>query len=120
VETETYRTVYFVLIQSAFCIAFLTWLGYTILAPWNKYTIGRLMWLLLLSITLVLFVPFLQATFGNIMPFRREVSVVAMVLFNLSLLFCGYGIYTKQIKGYLKSQAHFKKIKESVRRERKY
>lgn len=113
-KTETYIDIYMVLIQSAFWLAAITWVGYTILAPWTKYSMGKLMWLMLLTITLVLLVPTMRAAIGNF-PFRYELAIFFMGLFNVTLIILAYGVYTKQIKGYLKSKAHLKRL----RKERK-
>lgn len=97
-----YIEVYRVLIVIAFAVSAINWLGYTILAPWYKYTLGRIVWTKFLANMLVLLVPFLQVM-GSKIPFRYEFSILAMILFIIAISAAGVGIYVTQIKGYLKS-----------------
>lgn len=114
-KTETYIAIYSVLVQSAFWLSLATWVGYTTLAPWTKYSMGKLMWLMLFTITLVLSVPVMYVLIGGF-PLRYELSIIFMGLFNVTMVILAYGVYTKQIKGYLKSKAHLRKVR-AVKRE---
>ena len=111
---DEYIQVYRVLIVIAFIAASVNWLGYTILAPWYKYTLGRIVWTKFLANMLVLLVPFLQVI-GSDIPFRREFSIFAMILFIVAITVVGVGIYVTQIKGYLTSKRMNRKVdKESA------
>lgn len=95
--------VYRVLIVIAFIVSAINFLGYTILAPWYRSVLGRIIWTKFLANMLILLVPFLQVMFSEV-PFRREFSLFAMALFIVAITLVGYAIYTTQIKGYIKNR----------------
>lgn len=99
-DTDTYLTIYRPMIVIAFIVSTTAFLGYAILAPWARSAIGRLICALLFTLSLVLLVPFLQITLGDL-PFRREFSVGAMGLYIIVMVAVSYGIYVTQIRGYL-------------------
>lgn len=110
-DTETFFAVYKTLISLAFIVSALNWVGYTVLAPWYKSSWGRVIWTKFLANTLVLLVPFLQFNAVNV-PFRREISIIAMLLFIVAIGIVGWYIYTRQLSGYLKYRLHRKHRKE--------
>lgn len=75
---------------------------------------GWVVWALFLAISLVLSVSIIRLYFGDF-PFRREVTLSTFILFDVVLTACGYGIYTTQIKGYIKKKALEKKIKKAMK-----
>lgn len=99
-DRDSFIQIYTFLICMAFAISVINWVGYSILAPWWKTALGRVMWTKFLSIVLILGVPFMQVMFNNL-PFRYELSVGTMIFFIVALILVGYGIYVTQIKGYL-------------------
>jgi hypothetical protein len=101
--TDVFLVVYRGLVFAGFTISLIAWLGYTVLTPWYKYILGRIVWALLFSITLVLSVSVAFSILGNF-NYRREFAVGAFFLFDVVLLVVAYGIYTKQIRGYLKKR----------------
>ena len=107
---EDYIEVYRILIVIAFLISAINLIGYTILAPWYKYALGRIVWLKFLANTLVLLVPFTLVT-GSDLPFRRELSIVAMSVFIVAITTVGIGIYVTQIKGYIRKTGEKKPVK---------
>ena len=111
---KDYIEVYRVLIVIAFAISAINWLGYTVLAPWYKSLLGRIIWTKFLANALILFVPFTQVV-GSQLPFRRELSIIAMGLFIVAITLVGVGVYVTQIRGYIKNKASQRKLqKEKV------
>ena len=102
-DVETFIALYRPLIVIAFIVSLINWLGYTVLAPWSKSTIGKIMWTLLLSILLILATPFMQVMVSTV-PYRFEYSISAMSFFIIAMGVVGVAIYTTQIKGYLRKR----------------
>ena len=100
---EDYIEVYRILISIAFVISAFNWIGYTVLAPWYKSVLGRIIWTKFLANMLILLVPFLQIM-GSEIPYRREFSIFAMALFIIAIALVGFGVYTTQLKGYIKKR----------------
>jgi hypothetical protein len=111
VDVKEFVEVYKVLIVVAFIVSVINWLGYSILAPWYKSTLGRIIWTKFLANVLILLTPFLQVMFKDV-PFRYEFSVFALCFFIISILIIAYGIYTTQIKGYLKYRRELRLLKK--------
>ena len=117
-DVNQYIEIYRVMIVIAFGVSFINWLGYTILAPWSKSALGRIVWTKLFANVLILLVPFLQVMFSEV-PYRREFSIFAMGLFILAIILVGYGIYTTQLRGYLKYRRAVRKAKKQHDKERR-
>ena len=99
-DTNQFIELYRPLIVVAFIVSVINWLGYTILAPWYKSVIGRIVWTKFLANVLILFTPFMQVMFSGL-PFRYEFSLFSMAFFIVAIVLVGIGIYKTQIKGYL-------------------
>lgn len=101
--TDAFLVVYRALVFAGFAISLIALLGYAVLTPWYKYTLGRIVCALLFSITLVLSVSVAFSILGDF-DHRREFAVGAFFLFDVVLFIVAYGIYIKQIRGYFKKR----------------
>jgi hypothetical protein len=111
VDVNEFIAIYRPLIVIAFIVAFLNWLGYTVLAPWYKSATGRIIWTKFLANVLVLLTPFLQVLFSKV-PFRYEFSLSAMGFFIVAISVTGVAIYKTQIKGYLDKRKDKRQLKK--------
>ena len=112
-DVNTFIEIYRPLIVLAFSVSFINWLGYTILAPWYRTPMGRIVWTKFLANVLVLFTPFVQVLFSKA-PFRYEFSIGSLAFFTIAISIVGVAIYKTQISGYLK----YKRQKKLLRKER--
>jgi len=102
-DAETFVSVSRLLIIIGWVITFVTWLGYTAIAPWYKYSAGRYIWGLLFTILGILGSSLLRFFFPGF-PYREEAIILALVMFDLALLGMGIGIYKAQIFRYHKAK----------------
>lgn len=99
-DVNTFLEFYRPLIITAFIVSLINWLGYTVLAPWYKSAMGRIVWTKFLANVLILFTPFMQVMFRDV-PWRYEFSIGALTFFVIAITIVGVGIYKTQIRGYL-------------------
>jgi len=99
-DAKEFIEIYKTLILIAFGISVVNWIGYSVLAPWWRTWLGRIIWTKFLANCLLLFTPFAQIVWKD-SSFRYEFSLFAMGLFILSITTVAYGIYTTQIRGYI-------------------
>jgi|SRR5215217_6602058 len=112
-DVNEFVTVYKTLIQIAFWVSLVNFVGYSVLAPWWRTWLGRIIWTKFLANCLILLTPFMSVT-GNGMPFRYEYSIFAMGLFIVAIVAVGYGIYTTQIRGYITYRNALRKAKSNA------
>lgn len=109
---ELYRP----LIVIAFIISVVNWIGYSILAPWWRTALGRIVWTKFLANCLILFTPFMQVMYSEV-SWRYEFSLASMFFFIIAISLVGYGIYTTQISGYLTYRRQMRLTKKRIKKE---
>jgi hypothetical protein len=102
-NTDTYMAVIMSLTITGWSLSLIVWAGYTAAAPWYSTSAGRQIWALLGSILAVLSISMLRIAFDDF-PFRRELIVFAMSLFDIALLGMGITIYRAQVLRYHKAK----------------
>lgn len=108
-DRETLTAVYTVVIVIDFVMTASILIGYTVLAPWHKYAVGRQIAGLLFSLTLLFGVSVVRLFFRGL-PFLGEIMLGMVILLTVAIGFLGYGIYSVQIKKYLKKRALKKRL----------
>lgn len=112
-DVNTFIEIYRPLIVIAFIVSFINWVGYSVLAPWYKSPMGRIVWTKFFANVLILFTPFMQVMFSEV-SFRYEFSLFAIVVFIFAVTLAGVGIYATQIKGYLKNKKKIRHERQKV------
>lgn len=102
-DIESYRNTVQFLMVAGFVITFIVWVGYSVAAPWYKYSAGRYIWGLLTSLT-GLFTVFVARYILEGYPFQRELILITLMLYCFAMLGMGYGIYKAQILRYHKAK----------------
>jgi fucose 4-O-acetylase-like acetyltransferase len=102
-DSDTFLFFTRLLIGIGWSVALVVWLGYTLVAPWHKYSAGRYIWGLLGGIVAVLSASMLRFLIPGI-PFRMEIIIFTLALFDAALIGMGWGIYKAQILRYHKAK----------------
>lgn len=83
------------------CTTFVVWLGYSVLAPWYKYSAGRYIWGLLTALTVLLGITISRFILPS-MEYRMVLILGGLALFDIAILGMGVGIYKAQVLRYYK------------------
>lgn len=102
-DVNTFAFVSRVLVIIGWSVTFVVWLGYTAVAPWYKYSAGRYIWGLLFAILATLSTTMLRFIFPGL-PYRMELILGTLALFDLAMILMGVGIYKAQILRYHKAK----------------
>lgn len=84
-----------------FILAATITIGYTVLAPWHKYSAGRQIAGLLGSLTLLFGVSVVRI-FARDFPFYGELLLLMLIVLTIAIGFVGWGIYSAQMRHYWK------------------
>jgi hypothetical protein len=85
------------------CTTLIVWLGYTALAPWYKYSSGRYIWGLLTAILALLVITIMRFIIPGY-PFRFQLVIAGLILFDIAIIGMGFGIYNAQVLRYYKAK----------------
>ena len=115
-DTNQFVELYRPLVVTAFAISLINWVGYSILAPWWRTWLGRIVWTKFLANCLILYT-FMLVLYRGV-PWRYEIAIVAMYFFIAAITLVGYGIYTTQISGYLTYKRQLRLQKKQMSKEK--